>query len=236
MTLSPDNKELASLLAKAKDKYYEVEGKEYSSSSNCKHAQRENADDFSVDVLSVTYARQLFALGDVMEIAALPLLSVPKEGSGFTRIAIESDDEDEPPPAGDSSTTFTRIAIEDDDESDNDNENAATPFTRVPIAKESEDEPAEAFTRVAISMEDSDEEKEEQQEISTSEVKSQADKHMQAQEFEKAICLYTDIINRGGDDDISVAALSNRTLAWLQLKVDLKCVAMSFDVELFCCY
>lgn len=219
MTLSPENKELVSLLAKAKDKYYEVEGKEYSPSSSHKQSQKQNADDFSVDVLSVSHAHQLFTLGDVVEIASLPLLTVPKEASGFTRIAIESSDDEDETPKADPTTTFTRINIEDDDESDNEEANAS--FTRVPITEDSEDEaPAESFTRVAISMDDSDEdEKEEPCETPASDIKSQADKHMQAQEFEEAIRLYTDIINRKNDDDISIAALSNRTLAWLQLKV-----------------
>ena len=141
------NKELMSLLQKAKDKYLEVEGKEYISE---KERERQNAalqlaiaNGLSIKVTSVSTSDLL--LLPVTTVAVELLCSgacetIENPAEKLTRILIEEDsdsscDEDE----DDKLEGFTRIQIDDDSDSeDEDEENRPEASTRIQIDDDSD--------------------------------------------------------------------------------------------------
>ena len=238
------NKELVSLLQKAKDKYLEVEGKEYVSK---KERERQDAalrlalaNGIPVKVTSASSSEALLlpvasASVELVSSGVCGMIADPSEK--LTRITIEddsasSDDEEH----GVESGGFTRIVIdEDSDSEDEDNVDdgvIAQDKTAAPVDNSSS---TNGFVRIAItddsdSDSDSNSENNEQHEVVADKVsqaqiaeklKSQANEAMQGGDLSKAIRLYTECIAIDATSQVGIAACGNRSLANLKLKVRL---------------
>lgn len=230
------NKELLSLLQKAKEKYLEVEGKEYLSE---KDKERQKAALLLAIAnglpIKVTAAPSSDALLFPVATSAVDLLYsgvceiVANPSETLTRISIEEDsdssDEEEDHAA---SEGFTRIQIDDDSDTEDEEEGGEGGDSLPPPSPHSEDK--EGFVRIAItdnSDSDSDEQVDEEgsavsvkekQTLVAENLKTQANAAMQGGDLATAIRLYGECVAIDGTSPVAIAAYGNRSLAHLKLE------------------
>jgi hypothetical protein len=230
----PDNKEVLSLLEKAKAKYLEVEGREYTSEHN-------------IPIFRKSRLSELYLPGSTDEVLKTGLLSTissqqnisnSSSSSQFTRVAIqmESDSDSEEEADGDVTNRgteaeapkdgkFTRVAITEDSDSENEeNDNNATkPSNSTADAQSSDAQSSGKLTRIVIEEGSSDEDETEDKDASKTQqmiaLKEQGNDEMKKGQFDKAVKLYSDAINIDRGSVESTACYCNRSLAYLQVKV-----------------
>lgn len=226
--LKPGNTELEQLLEKAKAKFLEVEGHEYGSSPVKLSSKSVSSVVLPVKVVST--AKDLLLPSFRESSGGGKLIRVDRIPSNkFTRIAIqESSDDDEkeedttedalPTSATNEGGGFTRIAIQMDSESDEEDMHVVEP------SKLSDAEVKASFTRIPISVAESDSEEEEmpsQVELESQALsfKEQGNEFMKTEDYPSALRSYSESLNLSPNGPHAIAALSNRSLAYLQLKV-----------------
>jgi tetratricopeptide (TPR) repeat protein len=242
LDLKPGNAELEQLLEKAKAKFLEVEGHEYGSSPvKLPPSSSSSSSDSSVvlTVKVVSSAKDLLLPSHSQSTGGGKLIRVDRSPSQkFTRIAIQESDEEgeeEQDQGGEltPSTTaaaagstasagggFTRIAIQLDSESDEEGDAEA----EAEPTEEPKPEAKSSFTRIPISVVESDSEDEQapseaELEAQALSFKEQGNEFMKAEDYARALRSYSESLNLSPNGPHAIAALSNRSLAYLQLKV-----------------
>lgn len=257
LDLKPGNAELEQLLNKAKAKYLEVEGHEYgatptqSSSVQPKSSSKE----VTLQVNPVLAASDMISPSHtvVSKSGQVTRVNHPSKQQ-FTRIAIEESDEEEDAPKVENPNSFTRISIQESDSGDEEQKTsppAGSGFTRIAIQMESDSEeednednkqnPSDSsgtFTRIPIAVVESDSEEEAAPKKSVEEIEAEAlsfkekgNEYMKADDYKNALLCYDTCLNLSPTGPHAIAALSNRALVHLQLKVGF--ILISFQCNLF---
>jgi tetratricopeptide (TPR) repeat protein len=235
----PTNKELCALLAKAKDKYREVEGREFGSAphQSVKHAKQEDITTV-VAVRAVGMAEALLlpqTHKTVISSGVLQRVSDEEEGEqcGFTRIQIQDTDSDDDGEEEEEEGVegveqgFTRIAIttsDDDEEDEEEDAEGAKPLVAAASAASTGDGKSEQFTRITISMDsDSDSESDGENEAAALEeaiaLKNKGNAAMQKGDFAGAIAAYTASLSKCPQGENSTAVHCNRSLTHIKMEV-----------------
>jgi hypothetical protein len=222
-----------SLLQKAKDKFLEVEGKEYISEKE-RERQRAalqlaiaNGLPIKVTATSSSDALLLPVTTGAVELlfsGVCEIIDNPSET--LTRIRIEEDsdssgDEEE----NDKPEEFTRIQIDEDSDTEDEDEGAPEDSLPPPPRKE-EEETSDGFVRIAITDDSNEQQEEEnvvtveeQQKLMAENLKTQANEAMQGGDLAKAIRLYGECVSIDCTSSVAIAAYGNRSLAYLKLEV-----------------
>lgn len=237
------NKELMSLSQKAKDKYLEVEGKEYISE---KEKERQKAalqlaiaNGLPIKVTAVSSSDTLLlpvTTGAVELVCSGVCEVIDNPSEKLTRIIIEDDsdsscDEED----DDKSEGFTRIQIDDDSDTEDEEEDEGVKEDDIsPSNLPSQDKAGtDGFVRIAItdnsdSDSDSDTQEEsvpsieEKQKVVAENLKTQANEAMQGGDLAKAVRLYSECVAIDCTSAVAIAAYGNRSLAYLKLEVCIK--------------
>ncbi len=229
MKYDPDNKEVLSLLEKAKSKYLEVEGREYTSEHNIPIFRKSRLSELYLPEST----DEVLKTGLLSTISSQQNISNSSSSNQFTRVAIqmESDSDSEEEAEGDATNRgteeeaskegqFTRVAITEDSDSENEEHgNAATK----PTNSTSDAQSSGKLTRIVIEEGSSDEDETEDKDASKTQqmiaLKEQGNDEMKKGQFDKALKLYSDAINIDRGSVESTACYCNRSLAYLQVKV-----------------
>ena len=243
MEQQPANKELVSLYEKAKDKYLEVEGKEYVSESE--RQRQEAALNLAImnglpimvgSALSSDTLLHPITSTSTTELKCRGKCQIMESSSDkLTRIVIEvdSDDSDEDDNDDNDATSigeyrgdlkdngvpegFTRIQIEHDETDAGESEEIAPSSTE------------DGYCRISIADDtdsDSSHDNDDRNVINnedllraSQDLKSTANEAMQNGDLERAIHLYGECIALDSSSPTAIAAYGNRSLAYLKMKV-----------------
>jgi hypothetical protein len=234
LDLKPGNPELMQLLDKAKAKYLEVEGREYGTDPIVAISTAPVG--LSLIVTAVSSSKELLLPSHTKIMSSGLLHRVEKKEEKFTRLTIEESDGED----GESGEeTLTRIPIEESDAEEEGRNQDSNPagFTRIAIQMESDSEEEDeaenkapvapppnssSFTRIPIAITESDSEdepSEEEKEATALSFKEKGNEFMKCEDYLQALHCYTESLNLSSHGPHSIAALSNRALTYLQLKV-----------------